>query len=58
MMESHLQESIDLLSKVLSETETDIDEILDDALRFQDESIGTITVDELISTFDNITLQL
>lgn len=58
MMESHLQESIDLLSKVLSETETDIDEFLDDALRFQDESIGTITVDELISTFDNITLQL
>lgn len=57
-MESHLQESIDLLSKVLSETETDIDEFLDDALRFQDESIGTITVDELISTFDNITLQL
>ncbi len=55
-MESHLQESIDLLSKVLSET--DIDEFLDDALRFQDESIGTITVDELISTFDNITLQL
>ena len=43
-MEKHLQDSLDLLSKLLDET--DPDELLADFLKFQDESKGGVTVDE------------
>lgn len=48
-MEKHLQDSLDLLSKALDEA--DPDELLDDFLKFEEQSNGSITVDELIATF-------
>lgn len=49
-MEPHLEESLRLLTKALEEA--DLDEFLEDFLKFQEKSQGGITVDELINTFD------
>jgi Ca2+-binding EF-hand superfamily protein len=50
VMEKYLQESLDLITKELDEA--DPDEFLEEFLRFQKQSDGGITIDELIATFD------
>ena len=48
-MEKHLQEYLDLFTKILEEA--DPDELVEDFLEFQKQSEGGVTVLELIDTF-------
>lgn len=52
-MEPHLEESLQLLTKILDEA--DPNEFIEDFLKFQEQSQGGITCDELIATFTEIT---